>query len=356
MSRMPVEDIIKVLIPAILAFVTGIMITPIVTHFLYKYKVWKKRGGKIAYDGKEAVEFNKLHADGETNVPRMGGVVIWGAVFIVVSFIWVAARIFGSDGAMKLEYVSRSQTWIPLFVMLVGALVGFLSDIFDVGHKGRELKFYWRLLIVSVLSSFIGYWFYVKLGVDAVSIPFDGYLYLGPFIIIFYILLNIVLYTSGIIDGIDGLSGGVFMFIFLAYTAIALSQHQIDLAAFTATVAGAIAAFLWFNIPPARFYMTETGSMPLTLVIATVAFMTDKLGSGVGISVLPVVGLLLFITVASSAMQVFSKKFFKRKIFVIAPLHHHFEAIGWPSYKVTMRYWLLAMILAFTGVLLSLIA
>ncbi len=349
-------DIVKVLVPAILSFSVGISFAPILIHFLKKYKVWKKQSGKRALDGTEAVEFNKLHKENEGRVPRMGGIVIWFSVFTVVLFIWLLSKVWPTAGTLKMDLVSRAQTWIPLFTMAIGALVGFISDLFDISHKDRELKFYWRLLIVSVVAAFLGYWFYFKLGVDSVSVPFLGYVYLGVLIIPFFVLLNWVLYASGVIDGIDGLSGGVFMFIFLAYSAIAFTQHQIDIAALSATIAGALAAFLWFNIPPARFYMTETGSMPLTLTIATIAFMTDKMGEGVGLSVLPVVAALLFITVASNVLQVFWKKVFKRKLFKIAPMHHHFEALGWPGYKVTMRYWLLGIIFAVAGVLLSLIS
>ncbi len=349
-------DIVKILVPAILSFVVGITISPFWISVLNKYKVWKKRGGKMALDGKEAVEFNKLHAHNETKVPRMGGLVIWASVFIVVLFIWTISKLWPTAGTLKMDFLSRSQTWIPLFAMGVGGIVGFFSDLLDICPKQREMKFYWRLLVVAVVSSFLGWWFFDKLGVDAISIPFDGYLYLGILIVPFFVLLNLVLYSSGIIDGIDGLSGGVFMFIFLAYSAIAMAQHQIDLAALSASVAGAIAAFLWFNVSPAKFYMTETGSMALTLSIASIAFMTDKMGGGIGLSVLPVVAALLFVTVASAGAQVLSKKFFGRKIFKVAPVHHHFEAIGWPSHKVTMRYWILAIIFAFVGVLLSLTA
>ena len=348
-------DIIKVLTAAILSFGVGIAITPIITHFLYKYRVWKQVGGKKTLDGKEAVEFNKLHGELETKTPRMGGIVIWASVFMVSLGIWALARLLGGN-LERMDFISRSQTWVPLFALFVGATVGFISDLFDVSFDGKDLNIRWRLFIVSVLALFLGYWFYVKLGIDAISIPFDGYLYLGWLIIPFFIILSIFLYASGIIDGIDGLSGGVFMFIFIAYSMIAFMQHQIDLAAFSAAVAGALGAFLWFNVPPARFYMTETGSMPMTLTIATLAVMTDKLGGGIGISVLPVIAFLLFVTVLSTVAQVASKKFFGRKLFKIAPIHHHFEAVGWPSYKVTMRYWLLGIMFAIIGVLLSLLA
>ena len=168
-------------------------------------------------------------------------------------------------------------------------------------------------------------------------------------------VLSLSLYASGIIDGIDGLAGGVFAMIFSAYAGIALAQNQIDIAAFSAMLVGAILAFLWFNVPPARFFMTETGTMALTLTLATIAFMTDTLGGGIGVAVLPIIGFLLVATVASTILQELSKRILGRKLFRIAPLHHHFEAIGWSGPKVTMRYWILGAVFAFFGVLLALV-
>ena len=143
------------------------------------------------------------------------------------------------------------------------------------------------------------------------------------------------------------------MFIFTAYAGIAAFQNQIDLAAYCATVVGGILAFLWFNVPPARFYMTETGIMALTMSLTIVVFMTDTLGGGEGVSVLPIIGILLVLTVFSDVIQLFSKKLFARKVFLIAPLHHHFEALGWPAEKVTMRYWILGFMFAVVGTLFA---
>jgi phospho-N-acetylmuramoyl-pentapeptide-transferase len=163
------------------------------------------------------------------------------------------------------------------------------------------------------------------------------------------------LYSGGVIDGIDGLAGGIFAAMFGAYAGIAFYQQQIDLAAFCATIAGAILAFLWFNIPPARYYMSETGTMGLTITLAVVAFMTDALGDGYGVLVLPIIALPLVITVLSVVIQVLSKRFRGKKVFLVAPVHHHFEAIGWPAYKVTMRYWVLSVVLAILGMVVALI-
>jgi len=348
--------LLNVLIPALASFAVGILITPLVTYFLYKYKVWKKQGGKTAIGGHEATEFNRLKSSDETKTPRMGGIVIWGSVLITLVGTYVLSLLFPSPFLAELDYLSKSQTLIPAAALLIGAIIGFLNDFYDVTHTGKGLRLSVRLGLITTLAGFLGWWFYAKLGVTGVNIPFDGTLELGFLIIPFFILLTLMLYASGVIDGIDGLSGGVFASIFTAYAGIAIVQSQFDLAVFCATVVGGIMAFLWFNIPPARFWMTETGSMALTLSLATVVFMTDSLGDGHGISLLLIVGLPLIATVTSNVLQISYRKMTGKKLFRIAPLHHHFEAIGWPSYKVTMRYWIISVFCAVVGVIFATIA
>ncbi len=347
-------SIIRILIPATFSFVIGIISTPFVTHYLYKYKVWKKTGGKLALDGKTAEEFNRLHGDGETKTPRMGGIVIWGSVLITTIGISFLGNLLPASSLSRIDFLTRSETWIPFFTLIIGALVGFLNDLLDISVEGKGLALRQRLVIVVFLSGFIGWWFYAKLAVTAIDIPFNAPLTIGWLIIPLFILVSLCLYASGVIDGIDGLSGGIFASIFASYTIIAFAENQIDLAAFCATVVGGLLAFLWFNIPPARFYMSETGTMGITLAIASVAFMTDNLGQGIGIAVLPIIGALLVLTVLSNVLQIFWKRLFGRKLFRIAPLHHHFEAIGWPGSKVVMRYWILSIMFAFAGVILAL--
>ncbi len=349
-------DLFKVLVPAILAFAIGIAIAPVLTHYLYKFRAWKKVPGKTAFDGKPAVEFGKLRNEIETKTPRMGGTLIWASVLLTTFGVGLMARVLDGDLMMKLDFLSRSQTWIPLSTLLAGGVVGLLNDILDVGTRGeRGIPLRVRLIFVATLSLLVGWWFYDKLDVVAVSLPFLPDLYLDWLIVPLFMLVSLSLYASGVIDGIDGLSGGVFASIFAAYAFIAFNQNQIDLAAFSATLVGAILAFLWFNVPPARFWMTETGTMGLTLTVATVAFMTDTLGEGRGVSALPLIALLLVVTVLSNVLQILSKKFLGKKLFRIAPLHHHFEALGWPGYKVTMRYWILSIIFAILGVSYALV-
>lgn len=356
-------DLLKIFIPATISFAVGIACAPLLTNYLYAHRVWKKTAVKTALDGSTAVEFAKLREEGETRAgtetktPRMGGILIWATVALVTLGLWALARLAPLPTTEKLDFLSRSQTWLPFFTLMAGALVGFANDWLDVQPGGeRGIRLRTRLFFVTLISGFVGWWFYAKLGMDSVGIPGNGELVLGALIVPLFILISLALYAGGVIDGIDGLSGGVFAAAFMAYSGIAYFQNQINLAAFCATVVGAILAFLWFNIPPARFWMTETGTMGLTLTLAVVAFMTDTIAGGYGVAALPVIALLLVVTVLSNILQVASKKLRGgKKVFRIAPLHHHFEAIGWPSYKVTMRYWIIAVMCAVAGMTIALI-
>ena len=336
--------IIKILLPAILTFTIGILITPIVTHYLFKFKAWKKQGGKTAIGGHIATEFNRLKATEEASTPRMGGIVIWGSIILALLLLYTLKELTEVQFFSDVFFLSRSQTWLPFFILCAGALFGLLNDFYDIQHGGKGVRLSVRLIIISILASMIGWWFYSKLGVTSISLPFIDSLEIGVLIIPFFVILTNALYASGVIDGIDGLSGGVFSTIFTAYAGVAIIQSQFDLAAFCVMVSGAILAFLWFNIPPARFWMTETGTMSLTLTLSVVVLMTDRLVDGHGIALLPIIGFLLVVTVLSNVIQISYRKMTGKKLFRIAPLHHHFEAIGCPSYKVTMRYWIIGML------------
>ena len=353
-------DVIKIIAPAALTFFIGIACTPFLTHYLYKYQMWKPKAGKgMGLGGGGTPIFNELHKEKETGTPRMGGVVIWGSVLITTVGLWVLSLLFPEGPLFKLDFLSRDQTWIPLFTLALGAFIGLIDDFLEVRGTGNNaaggLSLGQRLIVVGSLALFVATWFYIKLGITSVGIPFAEDLHIGMLFIPFFILVTLALYAGGVIDGIDGLSGGVFMAIFSAYAGIAFYQNQINLAAFCAALVGAILAFLWFNIPPARFYMSETGTMALTITLAVIAFMTDSLGEGHGVTALPIIAFPLAITVASNIIQIASKKLRGKKVFLVAPLHHHFEAIGWPGYKVTMRYWVLSIIFAIIGLIFALL-
>jgi phospho-N-acetylmuramoyl-pentapeptide-transferase len=353
-------DIVKIFTASSVAFIVGMLITPIVTHYLYKYKAWKKNNVAVATDGRSAEISQRLHNDEEKKTPRMGGIVVWGSAFITTVLIYTISKIFPTEVTTKLDFLSRDQTWIPLFTLIVGSLVGMIDDILEVkgngGHIAGGLSLKKRLIVVGVISVFVAWWFFAKLGVVSVGFPFLGDISLGFWFIPFFMLVTLAVYAGGVIDGLDGLSGGVFAAMFAAYAGIAFYQQQINLATFCALIVGAILAFLWFNIPPARFYMSETGTMGLTITLTVVAFMTDSLGGGHGVFVLPIIAFPLVITVLSSVIQLLSKRFRNgKKVFLVAPLHHNFEAIGWPATKVTMRYWIISVVFAIIGLSIALI-
>jgi phospho-N-acetylmuramoyl-pentapeptide-transferase len=309
---------------------------------------------KHTIDGQAATISSKLHNDEERKTPRMGGIVVWGSVLLTTITFLLLSAMFPSDVTGKLNFLSRNQTWLPLFVLLGGAIFGLIDDYLvcrDMGsYKGGGLSLKTRLIFVTMLGALGAWWFYLKLDVDFIHIPFWGDLHLGILFVPIFILFILGIYSGGIIDGVDGLSGGVFAEIYAAYAIIAFAGGQIDLAAYAAVVTGGLLAFLWFNIPPARFFNSETGTMALTSSIVIVAFLTKA------VVPLLVICFLLIATSASSVIQILSKKYRGgKKVFIMAPLHNHFQAMGWSGAKVTMRYWVLGMMLAVVGVILALV-
>jgi phospho-N-acetylmuramoyl-pentapeptide-transferase len=346
-------NVIKVFSLAAIASAVAILWTPLLTNFLYKHKLWKKSARAKAISGEDAVVFNNLHKEKEVGTPRMGGLLIWITVVLVTFLFYILSLIFPGTWIEQFNFLSRGQTWLPLFTLIFASLVGLLDDVLQVFGKGKYigggLSLKKRLIIVMVIGLIGSIWFYQKLGWDVVFIPFVGEVSIGLWYIPLFILVMVACWSGGIIDGLDGLSGGTFASIFGAFTVIAFSLGKIDLAAFCAVIFGASFAFLWFNIPPARFYMGETGILGLTSVLCVVAFLTDS------VYVLPIIAGLLVLEVMSVIIQLSSKKFRKKKIFLSTPIHHHFEALGWPSYKVTMRAWIIGIILAIVGVAMRLL-
>ena len=350
-------DAFKVLLPVIVSFVIGIMIAPTVIRLLTKHKIWKKKNITKTIDGKEATITAMLHNDEEKKLLRMGGIVVWFSVFFTAMLFWSLSKIYPTAITEKLDFISRTQTWLPLMGMLVGAIVGGIDDLLvsqvlgRVGtYVGGGLSFPIRLSAVASMGLFAGIWFFTKLGVSTVYIPFYGHVVLGGLtFILFFVVITIALFSTSVIDGIDGLSAGIFSAIFSAYGAIAFIHHQIDIATLCFVIAGAVVAFLWFNVPPASFMMGETGIMAILLALSIITFLTDA------VMYLPIIALPLVVTTSSVILQLLSKKFLKRKLFLVAPLHHHFEAKGWPRHRIVMRYWIVAYMCAIFGVVLSLV-
>ena len=349
-------NVLKIVVPSVLAFLFGILITPSFANLFFKYKMWKKNPrtetGDITTN-----DFAKVHnTKGELSTPRVGGVIIWVSVLITISVIYLLSIFFPTDLTQKLNFLSRNQTLVPLAALIFASLIGLVDDTLQIIGKGSYAKdsiVYRKIKIIAVMliGLLISFWFYGKLEVSSIHMPFLGDINLGLWFIPFFITVMLAVFSTSVIDGIDGLSGGIMSTIFTAYAVIAFVNNQIDIAAFCAVIAGATLAFLWFNIPPARFYMGETGILGLTVTLSVIAFLTNS------VMVLPIIALPLVLTSASVIIQMISYKYFnKHRVFRVAPLHHHFEAIGWSKEKVVMRYWVVSIVSAIVGVIVALIS
>jgi len=349
------NDALKIFLPAVISFITGILLTPIATHYFYKYKMWRKVARINNITNKDTTFNNINDGKAEISTPRTGGMIVWISVIFTVAIVWIFDLILNNGQNSQLYFINRSQTILPFFTLILASIVGLGDDFLQIFGKGKWLKDpiflrYLKVGIILLLGLIIGWWFYFKLGVNSLYIPWYGFIKLGVFFIPFFILIMLSLWSYSVIVGIEGLSGGVLASILLSYTIIDSFNNQEYIATFCAVITGSIIAFLWFNIPPARFYMGESGMIGLTVTLSVIAFMTDT------VLLLPIIAFPLFLTSFSDVVQILSKKLFNgKKVFRLAPLHHHFEAIGWPKYKVTMRYWIVGIMSSIIGVIVSLI-
>jgi len=346
----------KILLPATISFLIAILITPFLSHIFYKYKLWKRspRTEKENIGGLGvgvSEEFKKIHNDKETHTPRVGGSIVWISVLLTVMFSYILYFSLDTEWTQHLNFITRNQTLIPFVSMILGAGLGLIDDFLQIfGNKknlaiGIPRKI--RIAIVLFLGAIEGIWFYHKLGFNGVEIPFiDVFIPMGAGFILFFMFVVLALFSSSVIDGIDGLAAGVLSVIFGAYGVIGIFQDQFNIATFCFVVMGALLAFLWFNVPPARFYLGETGILALTLSLSVIIFLTNTVAEFI------IIGLPLVITAGSSLGQIISRRFFNKKILNVAPLHHHLESIGWSREKITMRYWIISVFCAVIGIIL----
>lgn len=346
-------NVLKVFGLSAMAFFFALAWTPLLAHYLYRYRLRRKTARTRAPDGARTPIFESLHKIREVSTPRMGGLLIWLTTLVVIFGFSTAAKMTASPLLDKLNFLSRNQTWLPLFTLVSASLLGLVDDLLQVFGRGSYvaggLKFRVRLGVVFLIALAGAYWFYFRLGQSAVYVPGAGDIAIGLWFIPLFIVTMLATFSTGVIDGLDGLSGGVFATIFAAYGGIAFFRGQIDLAAFSAVILGALLAFLWFNIPPARFYMGETGILGLTTTLTVIAFLTNS------VIVLPIIAFVPAVEAASVIIQLLSKRWRGKKVFLVAPLHHHFEAIGWPPHKVTMRFWVISVVAAIVGMVIALV-
>lgn len=329
------EALLRTFILSVAAFCIAMLLTPVYTFVAYRFKFWKRQRTEST-TGELLKVFTKLHANKfKRNIPTMAG-----TVFVVA--IASVTLIFNLD---------RAETWLPLAALIGGAIVGLIDDIINIRGLGKGvagLRSQIKFLMIVAIGLALGWYCFDRLGITAVTVPFIGEWHLGwLFVPLFAFIVVATGNAVNISDGLDGLAGGLATIAFGSFGVIALMQGNGLLAGFCFTVVGALLSYLWFNIYPARFFMGDVGSFALGTSLGVVAMLTDSL------FLLPIIGFVFVVEAGSSLIQIFSKKVFKKKVFISAPIHHHLEAIGWPETKVTMRFWVIGAVTSFVGVLVA---
>jgi len=341
--------IIKILFLSTLAFIFTMTWTPLLTHYLYKYKM----GKKVRANGTTPI-FTKLHKN-KSGTPTMGGLLIWVTVLIFSLLFYYLAKFLPFDILKNLNFLSRSQTLLPLGALVATAIIGLFDDWLDVKGKilgGGGLKVKHRLLIYTLIALVGAWWFYspTKLDWSTIHLPFVGNFDIGFWYVpIFIFVIVATAFSVNETDGLDGLAGGVLLTSFAAYGVIAFATTKYDLATFCGVIVGSLLAFLWFNINPARFFMGDTGAMSLGVTLGIIAMLTNS------VLILPIIGFVFVIESTTVILQLLSKKIRGKKIFLSTPIHHHLEAKGWPEPKVVMRFWVIAGVSAAIGLIVFLL-
>lgn len=332
-----IDSLVRVFALTVLAFVVSMMLTPAFTTFLFQNKLGKKIR-QTDFNEKAAPIFYKLHQH-KANTPTMGGLLIWITAAVLT-------LIFN---------FSRQATWLPLFVLVATGIIGAIDDLYNIkgiGPNNGGLRFRHKLLIYTAIAIFGAIYFAFKLEwiYRGIHIPWLGDYSIGYWYIPFFIIVLIgTSFSVNQTDGLDGLAAGLLAMAFMAVGGTAFFQGQFGLAAFAGTLVGTILAFLWFNVHPARFFMGDTGAMSLGMTLAVLCFLTNT------VFILPIFGFVFVLEGMSTIVQIFSKKVLGRKVFLSAPLHHHFEALGWPETRVTERAWIIGAVSAVIGLVLSLV-
>ena len=338
---------VRVIVLMVVAFLVALAITPLWYRFIKKYQLMKK-----IRSSSEAPVYNKFHQKKE-GTPTAGGLIIWTTV-IGLAIIFGILNLFFDGFWSYFNFINRSETYLPLAALFIAAVLGLVDDylgISKIGTNGGGLKIRFKL-VFYILAALIGaWWFYFKLDWTVLSVPFLGNFEIGFWYIpIFIFILVASAFSANETDGLDGLLGGVSLFAFLALTVVAFVLGRYDLAVFGGVMMGALLAFLWFNIYPARFFMGDTGSMSLGITIGIVAMLTNT------VLLLPFFAIILVAESGSVLIQVISKKIRGKKVFLSTPIHHHFEALGWPESQVTMRFWIVSAVFAALGLVIFFLA
>lgn len=328
---------VRVISVLIIAFVLALTLTPFVVDFLKKV-----HAGKQIRVSKDTPIFSSLHRKKEGTL-TMGGIVIWLTLLIMTAGFFVLDTAFDVFWG-RFNFVDRAQTYLPLAAFFIAAALGFFDDVMGilrVGDKGGGMQVSHKMLIYLLLAVVGAWWFYSPNILDwhEIHVPFAGNFDIGAWYIpIFVFVIIASAFSANETDGLDGLWGGISLFIFAALLVISFTMGRYDLATMIGAILGALLAFLWFNIYPARFFMGDTGAMALGITMGVIAMLTNS------VVLLPIFAVVPVIESGSVILQTLHKKFLGRKFFLSTPIHHHFEACGWPESQVTMRFWIISVI------------
>jgi phospho-N-acetylmuramoyl-pentapeptide-transferase len=341
----PEISLLMILVYSVLTFLIGAAATPWFVTFLKKNRIGKQLRVE-AVDGKQATIFRQFHQK-KSGTPTMGGLLIWGAILFTILF----SRFMSYTGYVDHSLLQRGQVYLPLFTLVTLGVLGAVDDYWSILGFGRRkggLDVLPKILFLLIVSFAGAMWFHLRLGYDSISVPFYGDFYMNGWYVPFFMFVLIGTANAvNVTDGLDGLAGGLLVIAFIAFGTLAWLEGLYVLSAFCGITVAAIAAFLWNNVPPALFFMGDTGSLALGGTLAVIAMMIDQ------VLVLPLIGGIFVLEVLSVIIQLTSKKYRSKKVFRAAPIHHHFEALGWGESKVTMRLWIIGGFLAFLGVVVG---
>lgn len=310
---------------------------------LYRLKFQRKRESQKDVFGQFTSIVNRLHG-WKVGTPNAGGILV---ILITIAF---------STLFYWLTRFSLNWTAYILYITLIGyGLLGLYDDVrkfYGLKLSGAwGLRIRYKFLLQIIVALIIGYLLYTQVGLASIHVPiFNFDISLGSVYIIWAALV-IVSTTNAIniTDGLDGLATGLTLFALAAFWFLTTQAGLGDVSLFIAVISGSLLAFLYFNIYPARVWLGDTGALSLGAMLAVIALMLDAS------LVLPFIGFVFVIEAASSLIQMVSKGLLRKRVFLAAPLHHHFEAKGWDETKVTMRFWLLGALSAFVGLFVALL-
>ena len=316
--------LVQVVVALLLAFIGMVLLAPIYINLLQRLGY----GKQIRTEGPQA------HY-GKAGTPTMGGMLVVG----VVLFLAMALRI------------EDAGTLTPMLTLVGVGILGAIDDFVNV-RTGIGMRGRWKLVWQTAVAILAAFYIWSHFNLTGINIPFLGQFVLAPVLLIGFIAFVIVGTSNAVnlTDGLDGLAGGVLIFSFVAYLLISLVEiedlkaAQPNLAIFCALVIGALMGFLWFNVHPAQIFMGDSGALSLGATLAVVATVNGQL------PLLALIGIVFFAVIMSVVLQVVSYRLWGRRIFRIAPLHHHFELIGWAEEKITLRFWIVAALAGLLGV------